>query len=758
MTTWCPRVRVSDERGAVAVLVSLFIGTAVILVVWFVINIGTWFDHQRHLQVQADAAAMGGAQSYQVPCSDTKIDDFAREYSGLAATDGSYTQIFNAQIGSGSTVTENINADTYPDGAQSSPTDTTTYTGKPCSDGVVDVKMQEAGLGWFDWATGIGPTIHAHARASLLAPPPQSNIVPLGVPEENPTYGEVYYYDEASGTQIASAALVKDGVDNYGRQVWDDVASTTSLGLSVDLAKAALSTSCGGTTTTAPNERCIGVRVALSSSTASTSNLTGNMTTDCAATRVDCFEPTSGATTTGAANPDIFHIRAWTNTAATTTSPVVRNVVLDTTNAGTTACGDAATGVADPYFSNPDASASATCTVDIQADVDFADSTGKVPKGATVCAVIAGSKCNSASLSYQGTGPTAFGTGTSCPSISSAAATATDECWTATGTGGAVTVSANAGSQEVDLQAGDSAMGKTPLTVNNVARTFTTLSTDSGPILAATSLMSSTNSPDAMSFECDTTATACPVSLYATFHLLPSFQVAQSVNDPPVLLRTAGNGAQTQALNCITPEPLPYSNDFKTQMELGCLSDSYTPNTTDPCTSEVPNASPYQCVWAGTGTTTSIIDALNVRFSLQGYPNGGTCSPNNWSTFSQLSAAQQYESTDPRKIFVVLTPLGSFGSGGVGGNSKYYPVLEIGLFYVTYWQGTTQSNGHPSICGNTPDPGYTTSDPYYDGALQPGDVLGHFVERLVIDPYTTPPPTTSCSLAALNGCAIYLTQ
>jgi hypothetical protein len=192
------------------------------LLVWFVINIGTWFDHQRHLQLQADAAVMAGAASWGLPCSDTTIDDFAREYSGLPAIDGNYTTVFNTQIGSGSTVTENINSDTYPDGAQSSPTDTTTYTGSPCSDGVVDVKMQESGLGWFAWATGIGPTIHAHARASLLAAPPMAGLAPLGVPEENPTFGEVYYYDEVNGTQIAQAPLTQDGVDGSGRQVWDD--------------------------------------------------------------------------------------------------------------------------------------------------------------------------------------------------------------------------------------------------------------------------------------------------------------------------------------------------------------------------------------------------------------------------------------------------------------------------------------------------------------------------------------------------------
>jgi hypothetical protein len=288
-------------------------------------------------------------------------------------------------------------------------------------------------------------------------------------------------------------------------------------------------------------------------------------------------------------------------------------------------------------------------------------------------------------------------------------------------------------------------MNGTTLTVNNVARTFTTLTSDSGPILAATSY-TATQTSDAESFRCDATTMTCPVSLFASFHLQPSFKTAQSVSDPPVLLRTLGNGSQTQSLNCINPP----NADFKTEFVQGCTGDLYTPNVGVSCLSKASATAsqPYQCVNAGTGGKTALDDAMNTRFSVN--QAGVTCSPNNWATFSQLSPAQQAQSADPRKIFIVTTPFGTLAGNG----NTYYPVLDIAEFYVTQWQG---GNGaHAAICNNT-DTGYNTGDPYYDGPLQEGDILGHFVQKLIVDP-NSPPPGTACSLSSLNGCGIYLTQ
>lgn len=713
----------TDERGAVSVLVALVLGTLMMLLVWFVIDVGIWFDHQRHLQLQADAGALAGAQSFAISCSNTTITNASRQYAGLPSNGVAYTTPYNAQIGSGNpNITWSFNQDLYPDSSQSTPADTTQYTTGPCADHVVDVKLQEAGLPWYFWAAGV-PTIHAHARAALLPNPPQGGLMPLGVPEENPYFAEVYYYDESTGTQIASAPLTSNGVDGSGHPVWDDhsyLDASGIPGLPVDF----------------KGHGAVGVRVAFSASQNTTTNLTGNMTTDCSQTLVSCYD-----TPTSPDYPGLLHIRTFGNTNATPTSPLLRDVQL-VADTGSSAC-------SDPYFSNP--ATGTTCTVTIQADVDFADTSGNKPGGASVCAILPSSQCNKNPLTYRGTGASAFGAGHPCSNLT--LVKATDECWTASGNA-ALTVNANAGMQRIDLQFSDNAMGNgnSGVTVSNVQRTYTTVSTGSGPVLFADSYIVPQTGPQAGSpqldydsTECDTTATSCVQHLFATFHLLPSFQIAQSTSDPPVLLRTAGNGAQTQTIQCWTGP-----NNYKTQVQNGC-PETYTPNTGGAtCPTQTPAAPPYQCVSAGTGQTTDIIDALDQRIegSTSSCPN-----PNNWSTFSTLTAIQQNASTDPRRIFVIMTPVGSFAGQNAG---KSFPVLDIGEFYITYWQG---ANGHPDPCGNstTGDGSYTSSDPFYDGPLQGGDILGHFVTRFQINPNGNPGPG-SCSLASLGGCALYMTQ
>jgi uncharacterized membrane protein len=60
MTSWC--CSLEGERGAVLVMVAVFMASAVALVT-FVIDVGQWFEHRRHLQLQADAAALAAAGS-----------------------------------------------------------------------------------------------------------------------------------------------------------------------------------------------------------------------------------------------------------------------------------------------------------------------------------------------------------------------------------------------------------------------------------------------------------------------------------------------------------------------------------------------------------------------------------------------------------------------------------------------------------------------------------------------------------------------
>src|SRR5262245_12815802 len=81
------RRRAADQRGAVLILVAValpaFIGFGI-----FVIDVGNWWVHKRHLQIQADAAALAGAREFRFPaCADKAIVEEAVNYPGGAQSD-----------------------------------------------------------------------------------------------------------------------------------------------------------------------------------------------------------------------------------------------------------------------------------------------------------------------------------------------------------------------------------------------------------------------------------------------------------------------------------------------------------------------------------------------------------------------------------------------------------------------------------------------------------------------------------------------
>src|SRR5262249_545799 len=85
------------EDGAVLVWVAITL-PLIVLLVSFVLGLGNWFAHQRHLQTQADAAALAGALEWgkcfgDKAAADAAINAAAQQYSGQAA--GAY----NEQIG-----------------------------------------------------------------------------------------------------------------------------------------------------------------------------------------------------------------------------------------------------------------------------------------------------------------------------------------------------------------------------------------------------------------------------------------------------------------------------------------------------------------------------------------------------------------------------------------------------------------------------------------------------------------------------------
>ena len=187
--------RLNDERGAVLVIVAAGL-TAMVLVVALVIEVGNWYEHKRHLQLQADAAALAGGASFQLPgCSNTAIYSAVRKYAGVK--DATYTAPYNKQIGVTTDANAHIlvNSTSYWDAGGTN----VDYTdgGAPCTNSMIDVKMTETNLPWF-LRLAVVPKINAHARVGMKLVDTLAGQMPIGVPDVNPQSGAVIFYDEAT--------------------------------------------------------------------------------------------------------------------------------------------------------------------------------------------------------------------------------------------------------------------------------------------------------------------------------------------------------------------------------------------------------------------------------------------------------------------------------------------------------------------------------------------------------------------------------
>src|SRR6266566_1864382 len=356
----------TEETGGVLVLFAVFAPVAILLAA-FVIDAGNWFEHQRHLQLQADAGVLAAAQSFEFPCEELNeaIYKTAGQYGGAASVItpsgenlSSTTPLYNPQVGESlqSNIHEEINSKKYYE--QSPEDDTVKDT--PCKAGMVDVKLTETGLPWFFKLAGVS-YINAHARVSILQETSASGVEPLAVAESAPVAAAAYFVNEdASNTVLEKTALTKGEPNGEGNDVW----SNSSAPLEVPI--------------THPH---IGVVIALS----------GNPNdTTCGDPYVVCFgRKTANEAASVASAEALLHIAGYSTAGSGTgEKPLAREVTLS----GNTC--------ADGYFSH----SSSDCTFTVSAKVDYGSTN---TKGVTVMAEVGGAK---PALSYNST--TGLWTGT----------------------------------------------------------------------------------------------------------------------------------------------------------------------------------------------------------------------------------------------------------------------------------------------------------------------------------------------------------
>jgi hypothetical protein len=176
-----------------------------------------------------------------------------------------------------------------------------------------------------------------------------------------------------------------------------------------------------------------------------------------------------------------------------------------------------------------------------------------------------------------------------------------------------------------------------------------------------------------------------------------NLQEAQSVGDPPVLLRVTG-GSQNQSIDCDPDLP-----NLRDEIEQGCAP-FYTINNGTTCPATAPilwsTSQPWDCVAIQTGGAVGQLEQ-GMRNRILG--GASTCtSPNNWSSFPFIPPE------DPRIVPVFITPFGTFNGSG----NDVVPVTKFATFYVTGWFSSPCAGDDP-----VPDKGY---------------VIGHFIKYIFV--------------------------
>jgi Flp pilus assembly protein TadG len=685
-----------EQRGAVLVFFALFAPVAV-LFLSFVIDVGNWFDHARHLQTQADAGALAAAQGFQ-PCNDTAIYSAAGQYSGASSvttpTGGSAaagSPLYNLQLGGTpqSNIHELINSPTYYN--QSSPVDSTVNATNPCTAEMVDVKLTETNLPWYLRLLSLGaPRANVHARVEILERTTATGSLPVAVNDLRPKAVEAYFVDESvspakqlatcgSGMSLCSVELKSDGTSN-GLSVWDNVAAPYGFAVKK------------------PN---VGVRIAVSGR----SSLTGNMSTDCAMTFVTCSDASSAAV-------GLLHVQGYSgNGAATTSVPIARKVQLS----------GAPAGCSDGYFANPVAS----CALAVSTEVDYGTTTR--PAGADVDALVGGS-CYA--LTYQSTSGTneLWGSAEKAP---------TKTCSNFKGKGiagtGYIPLAHEAGATQIDLQAFDSSM-KEPKKFTAVQRSYAA-STNSEPAQEAFLGREGGLIRGEDSFrmcESGNEGEKCTPKLVVRLGLKGSLGDAQSVGDPVYTMRFTGTGSQNQSVKC---KAVNGGESFAATLASGCAGE-WAINPTLTCPDK-----PSDCVVPATGNKENQVPrGMNLR--ILGSEKPETCtSPNHWKEFTFTNGVPNVSASDPRVVTAFVTPYGSFGTNGA---SSEFPIAEFATFYVTGWQDKGEGFSNPCQ-GKGDDP------------AEAGTIVGHFIKYVeTLAPAGSGGST--CEVNSLNECIAVLTN
>lgn len=158
------RADIRSERGSMVIFVALLLPLMLVFLA-LAVDAGNWWVHKRHLQIQADAAALAGGGAFQVDdCIDDPaaanagIEESARKFSGDRAGD------HNQQIGDATPASVSMKL----------------LELSPCTSKAVDVEVEESNSPLIiDLLDELGVDLTADARVEIMQVEEQEGVLPL---------------------------------------------------------------------------------------------------------------------------------------------------------------------------------------------------------------------------------------------------------------------------------------------------------------------------------------------------------------------------------------------------------------------------------------------------------------------------------------------------------------------------------------------------------------------------------------------------
>lgn len=691
------RDRLGDESGVALTLIVVMMAS-ILLVAGFVIEVGNWFEHRRHLQMQVDSGALAAGTAFSGCFLDPtqtndRIEATAHRYAGNTQYPAVFSNLFpseavpdgpyNLQVDDPTRVQFSLNAGAYPPGA------TDFAEGEPCDTRYLDVRANDIDIPAF--FAGILPdgvdfvNVKARAEVEIRKVKKLAGFLPWAVPEQNPYDVLAIFVDEGTGAVRGVSPLVKGTVQNLNGE--------------------AVSTWGGLGAFTGHSQSGTGVVIATSRLPAGTVSTSGTLAEICAQApgRVACYSGSS-------ATSGLWYVQGFTNGTGTQAAPQLGPV-----NLGTASCGDDSA----PYFL-----LHGGCAVAVNAKVDFGTSD---PTAYPTCARVS---ANGTPLTYSG------------------------DTWT-----GNVSVADLSGRTVVNLswRTGRTGSGTSCNNTSNANGTFGKVAAPyaaddaSGPVNYLLVQPAGAGTP----LGSLGTSSNSQHTVYVTVGLEPPLRVANP-GEPPILLRFASkSGSLNQALDCdAAPRNLPeevsegcktfYAVNERGEVCSGAGGPTWDQSSLPPATFE-PDPVP-DCIQAKTGDVTSMAQGLADRFE-------APCTPNNWAAYRQNGELPPDD--DPRWVTLIITNYSGFSGQG----ARVVPVRVFAGFYVTgyFHQQTARGCGDdpntPVVDGDDPHPNGV--NPSSNRAK--GDVWGYFVTSVILD-LNAESSDELCAFYELGVCTAVLTR